>query len=50
MFSYNNIALLELPLLPKREINVKFVPLIASLPISKQISCKMRLAITQTPL
>ena len=35
---------------PKPAFNVNFVPLIASSPISNEISCKMRVAITQTPL
>ena len=37
------IALLaSLLLVPKRAFNVNFVPLIASSPIGKQISCKFR--------
>ena len=33
--------------LSKRAFNVNFVPLIASSPISKQIACKIRLAIRE---
>ena len=40
----------KLPFVPKRAFNVNFVPLIASSPTSKQISCKMRLAIMRTLL
>ena len=35
---------------PKPAFNVNFVPLIASSPISNEISCKMRVSITRTPL
>ena len=46
----SNCSISKLLLVPKRAFNVSFVPLIASSPISKQISCEMRLAITRTPL
>ena len=49
---YSGVRLIAIWLLfvPKRAFNVNFVPLIASSPTSKQISCKMRIAIKRTPL
>ena len=46
----SNCSISKLSSVPKQALNVIFVPLIASSHISKEISCKMRIAITRTPL
>ena len=46
----SNCSISKLTSVPKRAFNVKFVPLIASSPISKQITYQFRLAITRIPL
>ena len=58
---YNSVRLMETAFLaillyyqlifcPKPSFNDNFVPLLASSPINNEISCKMRVVITRTPL